>query len=359
MSSETDNPGASKPGETTPDTGDAYDSYDDGYGHEPPVPVAEAPPTAVVPAPPPPPPPATPAAEDEEPDEEGMLRMSFMEHLEELRKRILRMLAGIGIAFLLSLTFTSELWNIISDPAVDALKRIGARPKLAFMTPTEAFSIIWVKLPILTAIFIASPWVLYQVWAFISPGLYKRERRWAVPFVICTAGLFITGGLFSYFVLFRFALAFLLGIGMNQNAEPVISITEYFNTFVNVTLGVGIVFELPILIFFLSLLRILSVRFLLRNTRYAVLLIVVAAAIITPTPDVINLMMFSLPMILLYFVGVFAAWLLELKRAERGFPWVSVLVILGLLLSLAGGGVWLAVARYGYKLVPMWPFLTR
>jgi sec-independent protein translocase protein TatC len=372
MASEKDDPGVSQPEggkpepvPPAPDVHDPRDNYSDGYGYEPPVESA-APPPAPPPAPPakPPAPPAKastppPPKDPEDEEDDGMLRMSFLEHLEELRKRILRMLAGIGVAFLLSLTFTNELWNIISDPAVDALKKIGARPKLAFMTPTEAFSVIWMKLPILTAIFIASPWVLYQVWAFIAPGLYKRERRWAVPFVLSTAGLFIIGGLFSYFVLFRFALAFLLGIGMERNAEPVISITEYFNTFVNVTLGVGIVFELPILIFFLSLLRILSVRFLLANTRYAVLLIVIAAAIITPTPDVINLMMFSIPMILLYFVGILAAWVLELHRAERRFPWGKVFLLLAILAALAGGGAYLAIAKYGYKLIWNWPFLVK
>ena len=189
---------------------------------------------------------------------------------------------------------------------------------LAQIKPMDAFTTIWVKVPMLAALFVASPWVLYQVWAFIAPGLYKRERRWAAPFVICTAGLFILGGLFAYFVAFRFGLEFLLSIGKDINVKPVVSLTEYFDLFVNVTLGVGLVFELPVLLFFLTLIRVVSPRFLLRNTRYAILLIVIIAAVITPTPDVFNLMLFSVPMCVLYFVGVFASYLLVLHREVAG-----------------------------------------
>src|ERR1035441_5512669 len=162
--------------------------------HHPPPPVAELPApvvetTAVVvqsggalpPALPPPPPPPT----DDDPEEQGMLRMSFMEHLEELRSRILKMLYGLGLAFVLSLVFAGQLWDIISEPAVSALKHLKVvPPRLVQITPMESFSIIWVQLPLLCSVFIASPWIVYQVWAFISPGLYKRERRWAAPFVL-------------------------------------------------------------------------------------------------------------------------------------------------------------------------------
>src|SRR6185437_14924242 len=142
----------------------------------------------------------------------------------------------------------------------------------------------------------------------------------------CTAGLFITGGCFAYFIAFRYGLEFLLGIGRDIHVTPVVSINEYFDLFVNVTLGVGLVFELPVLIFMLTLLRLASPRFLIRHSRYAVLAIVVLAAIVTPTPDVFNLMMFALPMTLLYFVGVFASYLLVLKREGRRYPWGMTLL---------------------------------
>lgn len=345
----------------TTDSSGAYTYYDD-YGYEQNA-IEPAPPPAPTPAagsPPPPPDPPKSEPEEEDTDEDGMLRMSFLEHLEELRSRLLKALLGIGVAFVLSLYFTTDLWEIISAPATRALELNGVKdPRLAVLTPTEAFSVIWIKLPILTAIFLASPWVLYQVWAFIAPGLYKRERHWAIPFVLSTAGLFILGGLFAYFVAFRFGLAFLLGIAVAGNLQTVVSITEYFDLFINVTLGLGIVFELPVLIFFLSLLRIVTPQFLVRNARYAILIIVMIAAIITPTPDVYNLMLISLPMTALFFVGVFASYLLWLSREEKRFPWGLLLLIIVGIVLMVGGALWVATAKYGFKLVESWPYLVR
>lgn len=289
-----------------------------------------------------------------------MLRMSFMEHLEELRSRIIRAVGGVFVAYLVSLLFTNQLWRMVEAPAVDALKQLWVHPpKLAQLTPMEGFNIIWLKLPLLVALFIAAPWVLYQVWAFISPGLYRREKRWAMPFVFSTAGLFITGGLFAYFVVFRFALVFLLGIGLNEGVQPVISISEYFDLFVNVTLGVALVFEMPVAIFFLTLLRIANPRFLLRHSRYAILAITIIAAVVTPTPDVFNMTIFAVPMILLFFVGVFLSYLLVLKREGKSFPWSYVLLgTFGTLAAIAGA-VALLIYRYHYHFMAHWPYLVR
>jgi len=285
--------------------------------------------------------------------------MSFMDHLEELRSRIIKALYGLLVSFVLSLTFANELWIIISEPAISALKHLNVvPPKLAQLEPMESFSIIWVQLPLLCSVFIASPWIVWQLWAFIAPGLYKKERRWAMPFVLLTAGLFIGGGLFAYFVAFRYGLEFLLGIGMSNNVQPVVSITKYFDLFVNVTLGVGLVFELPVLLFLLTLLRVASPRFLLRHSRYAILVIVIIAAIVTPTPDVFNLMMFAIPMCLLYFVGIFASFLLVMKREGRKFPWKTfigmvliVLIVIGLIAA--------AILYFHLHFIRKWPFLTR
>lgn len=302
-------------------------------------------------------PPAPPPAEDEEDDDGGMLRMSFMEHLEELRSRILKALMGVAVAAILSLTFCNQLWTFVSAPAISVLHDLGYREELVFTQPMEGFNIIWFKLPLVCAIFLSSPWLLYQVWAFISPGLYRRERRWAVPFIAISAGLFIAGGVFAYFVVFRFGLSFLLSIGKGNGISPMVTISEYFSLFVNVVLGVGVVFELPVLIFFLTLLRVLNPGFLIRHSRYAILGIVVLAAFITPTPDVFNLMLFAAPMCLLFYVGVFASYLLVLKRENRRFPWRILLTIVGILLLIVATVVYLCVTRYGYKLVPNWPFL--
>ena len=305
---------------------------------------------------PPPPPPSDGDSGDEE---DGMLRMSFLDHLQELRTRIIRALWGVAAAFVISLTFSNELWHFVSQPAVQALKTLGYPQTLKQITPMESFNVIWFKLPVLCAIFLGSPWVLYQVWAFIAPGLYRKERRWAVPFVFTSAGLFILGGVFAYFVAFRYGLTFLLSIGNGNNVEPMVSITEYFDLFVNVVLGVGLVFELPVLIFFLTLLRIVKPAFLVRHSRYAILVIFIIAAVVTPTPDVFNMMLFAVPMCLLFYVGIFAGYLLVLHRENRRFPWRKVLTfVLPLLLLLAIVG-YIAVTKHVIKLVPHWPFLTR
>src|SRR6266436_1425272 len=272
------------------------------------------------------PPPPPPDDEEEDENDRGMLRMSFLEHLEEMRHRIIRALQGFGVAFLLCIVFCYPLWDFVRAPAVDALTKIGVKPpNLVVNEPMEAFSIIWVKVPLVFALFLGSPWVVYQVWAFIAPGLYKHEKRLAAPFVLSTAGLFILGGAFAYFVAFRYGLAFLLSIGLGNGVTPLVTITHYFDLFVNVMLGVALVFELPVAIFFLTLLHVASPEFLLRHSRYAILAIVIVAAIVTPTPDVFNLMLFAVPMCLLFFVGIFASFLLVMHREGRRFPWGKIL----------------------------------
>ncbi len=293
-------------------------------------------------------------------EEDGMLRMSFLDHLAELRSRILKALGGLVVAFCLSLTFAEPLWNFVAEPAIAALKTLKLQPQLVQITPMEGFTTVWLKLPMLAAVFIASPWIIYQVWAFIAPGLYKRERRWAAPFVISAAGLFILGGVFAYFVAFRFALVFLLGIGRDIHIAPMVSVTEYFDLFVNVMLGIGLVFELPVLIFFLTLLRIVKPAFLVRHSRYAILGICIIAAVVTPTPDVFNMMLFAVPMCALFYVGIFAGYLLVLHREKRKFPWRKVLpwVLVGLV--AAGAIAYLVASKYyGYHYVPYWPFMVK
>ena len=303
-------------------------------------------------------PPAPEGDAEEDGEDEGMLRMSFLEHLEELRARLIRVLAGAGIAFLASMVFALPIWNFVQAPLQAAIKEIPNGEVIA-ITLTEQFTIIWIWTPLVAAIYLAAPWVIYQVWAFIAPGLYPRERRWAAPFIIITAGLFVAGGAFAYYIAFRYAMVFLLGIGAVSGVAPKITIDSYFTTFVNVILGVSILFELPVVVFFLTLLRITTPAFLLRNARYAVLLIVVLAAIVTPTPDPVNLTLFSVPMILLFFLGVFASYLLVLHREKQQFPWKAFFLWLGIVILLIAAFVSLAVFQYGYRLVPYWPFLTR
>lgn len=303
-------------------------------------------------APPPPPPP-------EEPDEEeGMLRMSFLEHLEELRSRLIKMLVGFGVAFLACMLLADPLWLIVQAPAHDALQKIG-QGSLVAVHPLEQFSIIYIWVPVVASIFLASPWIIYQIWAFIAPGLYKRERRWAVPFILTTAGLFISGGLFAYFVAFRYALVFLLGLGKFAGVQSMISIEYYFDLFVNVTLGIALVFELPVVIFFLTLLRIASPRWLLKHSRYAILGITLLAAIVTPTPDAFNMMLFAVPMVGLYFVGVAASYLLVLHREGRRVPWRTALLWTGVVIVALAGFAYFEAWHYHLHMIRHWPFLAK
>jgi sec-independent protein translocase protein TatC len=310
-------------------------------------------------APPPPPPPPKGPLDPEDEEDDGMLRMSFLDHLEELRSRIIKALVGLVVAYGLCLVFAKDMWKIVAAPAAVALTSLGFSPDLNQLKPMDGFLIIYFKLPLLASLFLASPWLLWQVWAFIAPGLYKKERNLAAPFVISTAGLFILGGLFAYFVAFRFGLTFLLGVGNDVGIKPVIDLTEYFDLFVNVMLGIGVTFELPVLIFFLTMLRIVTPGFLIEHSRYAIIAITVLAAVITPTPDIVNLLIFAIPMILLYFVGVFAGWLLVLSREGKKFPWHVVFWILGGIGISTAATIYVMTSRFGYKFIEKWPFLTQ
>jgi sec-independent protein translocase protein TatC len=322
--------------------------------------------TAVISEPPPAPPggsrtpPKPPEPPGEDGDDEGMARMSFLEHLEELRKRLLLAIGGIGVAFVFSLLFSDQLWYVVRQPATTALTHLGINPPVLHQfSPMDVFQIIWMKLPILSAVFISSPWILYQVWAFIAPGLYKRERRWAVPFVVSSAGLFIVGGLFAYFIAFRYGLEFLLGLGIPQGITPTISVTEYYDLFVDVMLAVGIIFEIPVLLFLLTLIHVASPAFLVRHSRYAILAIVILAAVITPTGDVFNLALFATPMIILFYIGIFASYLLVLSRENRRFPWRIFLKWLGIVIVALVLIALFAARYYGYHFVARWPIFIR
>ena len=311
----------------------------------------------------PPPPPDDDDDWDEE--EEGMARMSFLEHLEELRKRIIHAVIGLVAAYLGCLIFAKTLFLWVRGPiqrAFDLLNELhGFDPPLHLVaiTPQEQFHLIYLKVPLLAAVFAASPWLVYQAWAFIAPGLYQRERHWAKPFIFCIAGLFILGGVFGYFVVLKFALTFLLGIGIDSDIRPMISVSSYFSTFVLIELGLGLVFQMPVLIFFLTLLRIVNPSFLLGNVRYAVLIIFVIAAVVTPTPDVFNMILFAAPMILLFYVGIGASFLLVMKRERGKIPWARISLAALLIFALLGAAaLYFLHSQLGYDFTSQFPWIT-
>lgn len=251
-----------------------------------------------------------PVDTDPEQDEQQEVtgQMSFLDHLEELRKRIINSLIGVGVAFVVCYWFKDALYQAVQRP----INKAGISSLVA-STVTEGFN-LELKLSVMAAIFLASPFVLGQVWLFISPGLYKHERRYALPFIFFSSLLFVVGGLFGYFVAFPYALQFLLEWEKNMGLTTLINVSEYFDLFIMVELGLAIIFEIPAVIFVLSRIGLVSGPFLLRNTRYAVLVAFVVAAIITPTTDVPNMMMMAGPMIVLYLLGVVVAYVFGKKR---------------------------------------------
>ncbi len=265
-------------------------------------------------------PPSDGGGGDDDSDDEEMVKMSFLEHLEELRKRLIYSLIAVAAAFFLCFGFAQKIFDYMSVPVRSALREIrlpNGQPMndaLYFTKPTDPFTLL-LNLSLIAGLFLASPVVLYQLWKFISPGLYKKERRYAVPFVFFCSSLFIAGGAFGYFIAFPYALKFLLTFG-GERMVPWITATEYIDMFWTVILGLGIVFELPMMMMFLGLLGILSPRFLIRNFRYAVLVIFIVAAVVTPTSDVINLMIFAIPMMALYLLGIVLVWAVRRRRPE-------------------------------------------
>jgi sec-independent protein translocase protein TatC len=293
--------------------------------------------------------------ETQKDESEELASMSLLGHVEELRSRLLSCVAGIGLSVVLSFTFTDALWDFVKQPAKAALIAAGQPPQLIQTESMEVLTVIWFKLPLVCAVFLASPWVLYQLWAFISPGLYRHERRWAAPFVVGSAGLFIAGGVFGYFVVFRYGLTFLLSVGKGRDVTPGITVTDYFDKFVNVILGVGISFELPVLIMLLVLVGMATPGFLLRHCRYAILAIVTVAAVITPTTDPFNLLLVAGPLCALFFVGIGAGYLVTLRREGRGVPKEA---LLGIGIAFLASVAYWWYARSGRRLTGRWPFLV-
>ncbi len=231
---------------------------------------------------------------------EPLEKMTLIEHLNELRRRIVRSLLAVFVAFLGCWVFVEEIAGFLARPVYEVVPD----KKLAFLGVTDPF-ILYVKVAALVALFVASPVVLYQLWRFVAPGLYRRERLYAFPFIFFGTAFFVAGGAFAYYVAFPFAVEFLVQMG--SAFEPVITVDRYFRFLMVVVLGLGLMFELPIVIFFLAQIGVVTPAFLMRNFRWAVLLIFVAAALVTPTPDVVNLCIFAIPAIFLYLLGVAAA----------------------------------------------------
>lgn len=236
-------------------------------------------------------------------------KMSFVEHLTELRRCIIGSLIAIGIAFGISFYFSERILAFLTD-----LILIDTKATFIFITPSE---VLWtnLKVSLFTAIIASLPVILYELWRFVSPGLYEREKKYALPFIIVGLVSFGLGIVFCYKIVLRYAMNFLLTY-KTGNFKPMISIGAYFDFIMKFLLAFGVIFELPLIIIFLTRLGILTPEFLSRNRKYAILINFIIAAILTPTPDVFNQFLMAGPLIALYELGIIGAKIFAKKPGK-------------------------------------------
>jgi sec-independent protein translocase protein TatC len=237
--------------------------------------------------------------------------MSVLEHLDELRSRLVRAVVCFVLVFMGCWFISEPVLQFLLRPIREHLFEGG---DIVFIHLTEPF-MIYMKASALMAIFVASPFILYQFWAFVAPGLYKRERHLAVPFLLFGSLFFMAGGAFGYYAATPQAAKWLIGLGENFRAS--ITLRSAFAFESRIILAMGAVFELPILILFLSRLGLVTPRMLLRHFRAAVLVIAVLAAVLTPTGDMVTMSIFVAPMVLLYLIGVAVSWLFAPRRESE------------------------------------------
>ncbi len=229
-------------------------------------------------------------------------KMSLTEHLIELRKRLTNAIIALGIGFFACYYFKDWLFAIITKPLTNALPQSSY---LIYTGLTQAF-FTYMKIALFASLILTSPFIFYQVWRFISPALLPRERKLVIPFVLSSTLLFAGGILFGYFVVLPPAFRFFVSFN-NDYLRAMISFNEYLSLFIKFLLGFGVSFQLPILILFLAKLGIVTDKLLRKNRKYAILLIFVTAAILTPSPDALSQVLMAIPLLFLYEVSIFVA----------------------------------------------------
>jgi sec-independent protein translocase protein TatC len=237
--------------------------------------------------------------------------MTFLEHLEDLRKRLWYSFVAIFISLFPAYAFSKQVYELLARPLIQYLPE---GEKLAVLRLPEAF-MLYIKIAFLTALFFVSPFVFYQIWLFVAPGLYKKEKKYVIPFVAFTSIFFLGGAAFGYFIAYPFACRFF--INMSSGFKTMFTANEYFGLTLKVLLGMGLVFELPVLIFFLSRMGLVTSRWMIKNFKYAVLAIFIVAAVITPTPDMMNQSILAIPMLALYGLGILIAFFFGKESKTR------------------------------------------
>src|SRR5438094_2127030 len=251
-----------------------------------------------------------PPPEDDD-DSPAIGKMSFLEHLDGLRKRIVNSAIAIGVCVVVGFAFINRIVDFILAPTRKALP---PGVKLIYTQPGEAFS-LYVQIALIMGVVLAAPYIMYQVWMFIAPGLYSNEKRLAVPFVLFTTLGFLAGAAFNHYISFPFMMAFFASFNTPDLAFMP-KLEDVFGLYSKMLIGMGIVFQMPTVVFFLAKMKLLTARFLVANLKYALLLTFIIAAVITPTGDMMTQTIFAAPMIALYLLSIVIAWIVGPKRQK-------------------------------------------
>jgi sec-independent protein translocase protein TatC len=250
-------------------------------------------------------------ADAKEPESESG-KMSFLEHLDELRKRLVHVVLYVSVGFLVCIFFAKPIYDFLALPITRTLPK-GV--KLVFTKPTDPFT-LYMKVALLAGIFLTLPLILYEVWKFIAPGLYRKEKKYIIPFLVSSVVLFLLGAAFCYYIVLPPAFQFLIQLG--SSFTPMIIISDYLDLTNTMLLGFGAIFEMPVLAAFLSMFGLVTAGFLLRKFKYAIVAIVILAAIISPTGDAYNLLLWSAPMVMLYILSIGVAAIFGHRRKAKG-----------------------------------------
>ena len=244
-------------------------------------------------------------------DDEAGGKMSFLEHLDELRKRIIRSLLSLCVGVAIAVVFIEDMLNFVMRP-LSATLPAGA--SFIFTYPTEAF-MLRIRIALIAGLFIATPLIFWQVWQFVAPALYARERRYAIPFVALSSIGFIGGAAFSHYVAFPLMWRFFASFS-DEMIVFMPRIEDTFSMYMRMLLGLAVVFQMPAMVFFLARMGVITARWMIRQFKYAVLVIVVIAAIITPSSDIASQMIVAGPMVLLYLLSIVIAWMFGKKKVN-------------------------------------------
>ena len=244
-------------------------------------------------------------------DEDGAAgKMSFLEHLDELRKRIVQACLGVAVGVLVGFAFITPIVNFILKPTQRVLP---AGSRMIYTQPGEAFG-LYVQIGLIVGVVLAAPWIMYQVWLFIAPGLYANEKKLAVPFVLLSTLGFVGGTVFNHYIVFPWMMTFFASFN-TPDLVFMPRLEDVFDLYAKMLLGMGLVFQMPTVVYFLAKMRLVTARFLWRHFKYAILIIFIVAAVITPTGDMITQTVFATPMLGLYVLSILIAWLVAPRGA--------------------------------------------